>query len=161
PSRPEQFLAVMSLGRLGPAAASAVPKLVELALAWNAHCSALDHKDESPYFQGVWGVIEALGRIGPAAKDAVPAISKIATGPAGCGWPDEDPIPEVVRALDRIQRRAKTPLEVQIDDSLEEQGCWWSENATRRPGRVSVEGLEPDGSWRIGIHKVYGDDVMI
>jgi HEAT repeat protein len=53
--------AVYALGRIGPKAAAAVPKLTEL----------IDDEEGGP------SAVQALGEMGPAAKDGLPKLRKL------------------------------------------------------------------------------------
>ncbi len=64
----EQYMvrvsAVVALGEIGPAAANAVPRLIEVLEG---------HRPAIPYLR----VVRALGRIGPAAASSIPMLTRI------------------------------------------------------------------------------------
>jgi HEAT repeat protein len=86
--------AIVTLGKIGPAAKDAVPQLIKI----------LDEKDSDlPRLAAV-----ALGRIGPAAKAAAARLLKLSISD-----PDED-IREAARtALQRIAPEAAPPTRIQ------------------------------------------------
>lgn len=83
--------AAQALGRIGPAAAEAVPALQRL----------LDHEPHR------WDAVDALGSIGPAASPAVPRLIRILRESRG-GPSSLDQI--AARALGRLGDRAATPV---------------------------------------------------
>jgi HEAT repeat protein len=100
--------AIQDLGKLGPRAAPAVPKLVEL-LAEYLKPAPITPGTNPPYMVPGWSpgsapdlrveIIRTLGKIGPAAKAALPVLRDALEGP----YPGKGMDPEVEKAIAQIE----------------------------------------------------------